>query len=100
MLVIEYDVTSAGEVEVVALVNVVEDDGEDPDGEAWLAWRRTHEDEGMGCAPVPPSELARMEATEDPDELLAIVESVVLADRRTKEQTLGAGRGTTEEGAT
>lgn len=86
MLVIEYDVTPEGVVELVALINAVEEEGADPDGDAWLAWRRSHEDAGMGCAPVPPAELARMEVTEDPDELWAIVESVVLADRRTKEE--------------
>lgn len=86
MLVIEYDVTPGGVVELVALINAVEEEGADPDGEAWLTWRRTHEDAGIGCAPVPPAELARMEATEDPDELRAIVEGVVLADRRTKEE--------------
>jgi hypothetical protein len=86
MLAIEYDVTPDGVVELIALINAVEEDGADPDGEAWLAWRQTHEDAGMGCAPVPPAELARMEATEDPDELRAIVEEVILADRRAKEE--------------
>jgi hypothetical protein len=86
LLAIEYDVTPEGVIELVALINAVEEDGSDPDGEAWLAWRRTHEDLGMGCAPVPPDELARMEATEDPDELRVIVENVILADRRTKEE--------------
>ena len=52
MLCIEYDVSPQGEIELVALVNAVEEDGEDPDGRAWLAWRATHEDGGMGCAPV------------------------------------------------
>jgi hypothetical protein len=85
MLAIEYDVTPEGVVELVALINAVEEDGADPDGAAWLAWRQTHEDTGMGCAPVPPGELARMEATQDPEELWAIVESVILADRRAKE---------------
>jgi len=86
MLAIEYDVTPEGVVELVALINAVDEEGADPEGEAWLAWRRTHEDAGMGCAPVTPEELARMEATEDPDELRAIVESVILADRRAKEE--------------
>lgn len=40
----------------------------------------------MGCARVSPQELARMEVTEDPDELRAIVEGVILADRRAKEE--------------
>jgi hypothetical protein len=86
VLVIEYDVQPDGVVEPVALINAVEEDGADPDGEAWLAWRRTHEDAGMGCAPVPPEELARMEVAENPDELRAIVEGVILADRRAKEE--------------
>ncbi|HLI73246.1 MAG TPA: hypothetical protein VKU86_05150 [Acidimicrobiales bacterium] len=85
MLFIEYDVNAAGEIELVALVNAVEEAGEDPDGEAWRAWRATHEDEGLGCAAVPPAELAALERTEDPAELRAIVERVILADRTTKE---------------
>lgn len=85
MLFVEYDVTPEGFIELVALINAVEEEGADPDGEAWLQWRRSHEDGGLGCAPVPPAELARMEATQDPHELRAIVESVILADRRTKE---------------
>lgn len=86
MLAVEYDVTPEGLVELVALVNAVDEDGTDPDGEAWLAWRRSHEDGGLGCAPIPPGELARMEAAEDPEALRAIVERVILADRRAKEQ--------------
>ena len=86
MLFVEYDVNAAGEIELVALVNAVEEDGADPDGEAWLAWRRTHEDEGFGCAAVPPEDLAALERTEDPAELRAVVERVILADRATKER--------------
>lgn len=86
MLAIEYDVTPEGILEVVALINAVEEDGQDPAGEAWLAWRSSHEDEGLGCAPVPPDELTAMEATEDPDELRTIVERVILSDRATKEK--------------
>lgn len=85
MLAIEYDVNPEGVIELVALINAVDETGDDETGEGWLAWRRTHEDAGLGCAPVPPAELARMEAAEDPDELWEIVESVILADRRTKE---------------
>ena len=85
MLAVEYDVTPEGTIELVALINAVEDDGADPDGETWLAWRRSHADEGLGCAPIPPPELARMEAAENPDALRAIVEGVILADRRAKE---------------
>ncbi|MDA8281745.1 MAG: hypothetical protein M0Z42_00270 [Actinomycetota bacterium] len=86
MLAVEYDVTPDGQIELVALINAVDEEGSDPEGEAWLAWRRSHEDEGLGCVPIPPAELARMEATEDPEELRTIVESVILADRRTKEE--------------
>lgn len=85
-LVIEYDVTPEGVIEVVGLINAVEEDDADPEGEAWLAWRRTHEDGGLGCVLVPPGDLRRMEATEDPDELRAIVEGVILADRGSKEE--------------
>lgn len=84
-LAIEYDVTPEGEIELVALINAVEEDGNDPDGEAWLAWRKSHEDGGMGSVLVPPEALASMEATEDPEELRTIVERLVLADRQTKE---------------
>lgn len=86
MLAIEYDVTPEGVIELVALINAVEEDGADPGGEAWLTWRRSHEDGGLGCAPIPPDDLARMEGTEDPEALRAIVESVILADRRAKEE--------------
>jgi hypothetical protein len=65
MLFIEYDVTEDGQIELVALINAIEEDGDDPDGEAWLTWRRSHEDGGHGSAPVLPEDLALMEATED-----------------------------------
>jgi hypothetical protein len=86
MLFIEYDVTPEGQIELVALINAVEDDGEDPQGQAWLAWRRTHEDEGLGCVPVRPEDLALMEATQSPEDLVVIVERVILADRADKEE--------------
>lgn len=85
MLAIEYDVTAGGEIELVALVNAVDEDGEDPAGDAWLAWRRSLEDEGMGCAPVSPEDLVAMERAEDTEELRALVERIVLSDRRAKE---------------
>ena len=68
MLFIEYDVTSDGDIELVALINAVEEHSQDPDGEAWLAWRVAYEDEGMGCVGVPPADLKAMEAAEDPEE--------------------------------
>ena len=39
MLFIEYDVSTEGEIELVALINAIEEDGQDPDGEAWWVWR-------------------------------------------------------------
>ena len=39
MLFIEYDVTAQGEIELVALINATEEDGADPDGADWMAWR-------------------------------------------------------------
>ncbi len=86
MLAVEYDVTPEGIVELIALINAVEDNGADPDGEAWLAWRKSHDDEGLGCAPIPQVDVARMEATDDPVALRTIVENVILADRRSKEE--------------
>ncbi len=87
MLFIEYDVTREGEIELVALVNAVEAEGSDPDGEDWMAWRRsTFDDRGMGCAAVPADDLTLLESTRDAEQVRAIVERIVLADRRAKEQ--------------
>ena len=85
MLFIEYDVNTDGEIDLVALVNAVEEDDEDPDGEAWMTWRATHEDGAFGSVGVSPADLTAMESTEDPEELRAIVERVILADRAGKE---------------
>lgn len=86
MLFIEYDVRPDGEIVLVALVNAIDEDGHDPDGSAWLEWRVTEfDDEGLGCVGVTPAELAMMEQTEDPDDLRAIVEGIILADRSAKE---------------
>ena len=43
MLFIEYDVTAQGEIELVALINAVEENGDDADGAAgWPgAWTRS-----------------------------------------------------------
>ena len=88
MLFIEYDVTASGEIELVALINAVEEQGQDPDGAEWMAWRSdTFEDGGLGSVAVLPAELASMEQTEDPDQLRAMVERIVLQDRATKERT-------------
>jgi hypothetical protein len=88
MLFIEYDVDARGTVELVALINAVEEDGQDPDGQAWLAWRSAEfDDNGLGCVGVPPDELALMEQETDPEELRALVERIVLADRSAKEET-------------
>ena len=86
MLFIEYDVTAHGEIELVALINATEEDGADPDGTDWMAWRtRSFDDNGMGCVGVPAAQLALMEETDDTEELRAIVERIILADRATKE---------------
>jgi hypothetical protein len=77
MLAIEYD------VDIVALVNAVDEDGEDPTGEAWLARRRSHEDGGM--ARGRPEDVARLEATEDTKGLRSLIERIVLEDRASKE---------------
>jgi hypothetical protein len=87
LLFIEYDVTPQGEIELVALINAVEEHGDDADGTDWLAWRVAEfDDNGLGCVGVPASQLALMEQTEDPDELRTIVERIILADRATKER--------------
>lgn len=86
MLFIEYDVHADGEIELVALVNAVDEDGHDPDGSWWLQWRVAEfDDDGLGCVGVSPSDLARMESSEDPDQLREIVERIILADRSVKE---------------
>ena len=88
MLFIEYDVTPEGSIELVALVNAVEENDADPDGTDWTAWRvESFDDNGLGCVGVPPSQLALMEGTDDADELRAIVEGVILADRAGKERS-------------
>ena len=86
MLFIEYDVSPHAEIELVALANAVEEDGQDPDGQTWLAWRATHENGGMGCAPDSPADLQAMESAASPEDLRAIVEHIILADRANKEE--------------
>ena len=86
MLFIEYDVHPDGQIELIALVNAVDEDGQDPDGASWLQWRVAEfDDEGLGCVGVSPTDLTLMEQTDDPDQLRAIVERVILADRSVKE---------------
>ena len=54
MLFIEYDVTPNGEIELVALINAVEENGDDIDGSDWMAWRAAEfDDDGLGCVGVP-----------------------------------------------
>ena len=87
MLFIEYDVTPEGEIKLVALVNAVEEDGEDDDGTAWMDWRRAEfDDDGMGAVGVNPDDLALLESTEEPEELRSIVERIILNDRAAKEE--------------
>ncbi len=53
MLFIEYDVLPDGEIELVALVSAVANDGRDPDGAAWMKWRTAEfDDHGLGCVGV------------------------------------------------
>lgn len=87
MLFVEYDVDAQGQIELVALINAVEQQGQDENGSAWLSWRRSEfDDVGMGCVAVAPDELTRLEATADPEQLRAIVEGIILADRAHKEK--------------
>jgi len=89
LLFIEYDVHPSGQIELVALINAVEEDGQDPDGAAWLNWRSTEfDDDGLGCVAVPQDDLQVMEETDDAAELRAVVERIILADRVTKEEVL------------
>jgi hypothetical protein len=85
VLFIEYDVDGDGMIELVALINAVEENGEDPNGSAWMAWRSAMEDEGMGCVGISEADLKTMEETDDQEELSRIVEGIVLADRAVKE---------------
>jgi hypothetical protein len=85
MLIIEYDVDSDGQCEVLALIDAYAEDGHDPDGTLWLEWRRSFEDEGHGCVVVPDEDIRLIDETEDKEELVSIVERVILADRRSKE---------------
>ncbi len=86
MLFIEYDVDAQGQIELVALINAVEEEGQDVDGSDWLAWRRSEfDDDGAGCVGVTADDLAALEATDDPAQLRSIVERIILADRAGKE---------------
>ena len=85
MLFIEYDVHEDGMIELVALIEAVDEAGDDPEGVAYHAWRQTHEDGGLGCLKVGRADREALEHMEDPDELRSAVEALVLADRRQKE---------------
>jgi hypothetical protein len=85
VLFIEYDVRQDGMIELVALIEAVDEAGDDPEGDAYHAWRRTHEDGGLGCLKVGHADREALERMEDPDELRSAVEALVLADRRQKE---------------
>jgi hypothetical protein len=86
MLFIEYDVGDDGIIEVVGLINAIEENGEDPLGVDWMSWRQSFDDNGLGCVAVSPEDLTLMESTDDPEQIQAIVERVILADRATKEE--------------
>ncbi|HUY86460.1 MAG TPA: hypothetical protein VMU77_05055 [Acidimicrobiales bacterium] len=86
MLFIEYDVNTTGQIELVALIEAIEETGDDPEGVAWHEWRQSHEDEGLGCAKVSAQDRIRLEAAVDSEELFLIVEEIILDDRRTKEE--------------
>lgn len=51
-----------------------------------MAWRRTHEDAGMGCAPVPPNQLSRIEEPKTPKSFTRSSRKSSSPDRRTKEE--------------
>jgi hypothetical protein len=86
VLFIEYDVGDDGMIEVVGLINAIEENDEDPLGEDWMSWRQSLDDNGLGCVAVSPEDLTLMESTDDPEQIRAIVERVILADRATKEE--------------
>lgn len=86
MLFIEYDVGDDGMIEVVGLINAIEENDEDPLGEDWMGWRQSFDDNGLGCVAVSPEDLTLMESTDDPEQIRAIAERVILADRATKEE--------------
>ena len=85
MLIIEYDVDSNGLCEVLALIDATAEDGHDPDGTLWLEWRNSFEDEGHGFVRVPDEDVRLIDGTDDKEELIAIVERVILTDRKSKE---------------
>ena len=52
---------------MVALINAVEENGEDADGTDWMAWRAAEfDDDGLGCVGVPAAQLVLMEADRRP----------------------------------
>jgi hypothetical protein len=69
VLFIEYDVGDDGMIEVVGLINAIEESDEDPLGEDWMSWRRSFDDDGLGCVAVPLEDLTLMESTDDPEQI-------------------------------
>jgi hypothetical protein len=51
-----------------------------------LSWRQSFDDNGLGCVAVLPEDLTLMESSDDPEQIRAILERVILADRATKEE--------------
>ena len=86
MLFIECDVKDDGMIELAGLINAIEEHDEDPLGEDWMSWRQSFDDNGLGCVAVSPEDLTLMESTDDPEQIRAIAERVILADRATKEE--------------
>lgn len=85
MLAVEYDVAEDGLIHVVAVIEAVDEEGVDLEGEAWIRWRRAHSDEGHGCVVLSPTEFKLIGDTEDEDELRRITEMAILRDRQGNE---------------
>jgi hypothetical protein len=56
-----------------------------------MSWRQSFDDNDLGCVAVSPEDLTLLESTDDPEQIRAIVERVILADRATKRRGAIAG---------